>query len=76
MGKIFSKNKKKQRFTKIDPPNEPKSPNVYQPTVVAPTKVPIEKPDFIALFDYDKSTTEDISMKKNDLLIVKDNRFI
>ena len=67
MGGRFSKNKKKTGKSKRkNPDNENENSNLYK----TPTEIQqqVEKPDFQAMFDYDKNGSEDISIRKHDLL--------
>jgi hypothetical protein len=64
MGGRFSKSKKTRKGPKKDAQaGSSYSSNQY-------STPPVEKPDFQALFDYDRNGTEDISMRKHDLLKV------
>jgi hypothetical protein len=70
MGGRFSKSKKTRKGKKDAQPGSPYSSNRYSTPKVLLQQPPVEKPDFQALFDYDRNGTEDISMRKHDLLKV------
>jgi hypothetical protein len=45
--------------------------NLKQPMPIPfPNELVLEKPNYIALFDYEQATTDDMTIKKNDPLIV------
>ena len=76
MGNLFSKNKKTKKnknkpSDKLETGGRDIGVNEYQKSsAMLPSTPPPEKPDFQALFDYERNGMEDISIKKNDLLKV------
>jgi hypothetical protein len=78
MGKKHSKIKKKTIENKNDVPNDRYQPTRMQhSTPQLPSKpLPVEKPNFQALFEYDKTGTEDISMRKEDPLFVLNKELV
>jgi hypothetical protein len=50
--------------------------NQQLPIILNAVVASTEKPNHIALFDYDKATTEDTTIKTNDPLLLLNQRFV